>query len=204
MKKSKALLKSVSALLFVTSLIFGAVSCSSDDSEDETPKEQKDEEEKKGEEEKQTDEEKKSEEEEKKESDENDEKESAGTITMNGTPYDSIQAALDAAASASGDCVITLTAATYKENGLKYSGSNNLKISGLGSAEYGKDVVILGQGLTFPAKKAVQLLQLPVRETLSLKTLQSKAHARMQRERHRQKLSELTDLEILRLTTVHS
>lgn len=148
MKKNKALLKSVSALLFATSLIFGAVSCSSDDSEDETPKEQKNEEE-----EKQTDEEKKSEEEEKKESDEKDEKESAGTITMNGTPYDSIQAALDAAASASGDCVITLTAATYKENGLKYSGSNNLKISGLGSAEYGKDVVILGQGADLSSEK---------------------------------------------------
>lgn len=192
MKKNKALLKSVSALLFATSLIFGAVSCSSDDSEDETPEEQKKDEEKKdeekkGEEEKQTDEEKKSEEEEKKESDEKDEKESAGTITMNGTPYDSIQAALDAAASASGDCVITLTAATYKENGLKYSGSNNLKISGLGSAEYGKDVVILGQGADLSSEKGRSTFAIAgsgniVLENLTIKSTRQNADGTAQAE----------------------
>ncbi|MBQ9908425.1 MAG: Ig-like domain-containing protein, partial [Treponema sp.] len=114
-------------------------------------------------------------------------KESAGTITMNGTPYDSIQAALDAAASASGDCVITLTAATYKENGLKYSGSNNLKISGLGSAEYGKDVVILGQGADLSSEKGRSTFAIAgsgniVLENLTIKSTRQNAEGTAQAE----------------------
>ncbi|MBR1615124.1 MAG: hypothetical protein IJ673_06535, partial [Treponema sp.] len=62
----------------------------------------------------------------------------AGTITLKvgetSTTYSTIADALTAAASAFGDCVITLGTGTYSENGLSYSGSNDLKISGLGSA----------------------------------------------------------------------
>ncbi|WP_407427035.1 Ig-like domain-containing protein [Treponema sp.] len=82
---------------------------------------------------------------------------SAGTITLtvgeSSTTYSTIAAALTAAASASGDCVITLGTGTYEENGLTYSGSNNLKISGLGSAEYGLDVAIYGQGSDTSSEK---------------------------------------------------
>lgn len=111
----------------------------------------------------------------------------AGTITMNGTTYGTIQAALDAAASASGDCVITLTAATYKENGLKYSGSNNLKISGLGAAEYGKDVVILGQGADLSSEKGRSTFAIAgsgniVLENLTIKSTRQNAEGTAQAE----------------------
>ncbi len=83
---------------------------------------------------------------------------SAGTIQMSvaggtATTYSTIADALTAAAAASGDCVITLGTGTYSEDGLSYSGSNDLKISGQGTAEYGLDVVIYGQGSNISTEK---------------------------------------------------
>lgn len=136
MKKNKFLLNAIASGLCAAALLFGAVSCADNDDEDNTPA-----------------------------------KKSfgvladgtaagrktvtapstQGTITLTvgsgtGTTYPTIAAALSAAASASGECVITLGTGTYSEDGLSYSGNNNLKIKGLGTAEYGLDVVILGQG----------------------------------------------------------
>ena len=71
--------------------------------------------------------------------------ESAGTITMNGTTYNTIQAALNAAV-ASGDYVITLTAGTYAEDNLHYKGEGNIVISGVAGKTYGTDVLIKGKG----------------------------------------------------------
>lgn len=136
MKKNKFLLNAIASGLCAAALLFGAVSCADNDDEDNTPA-----------------------------------KKSfgvladgtaagrkavtapssAGAIQMSvaggsATTYNTIKEALTAAASASGDCVITLGKGTYNEDGLSYSGNNNLKISGQGTAEYGLDVVILGQG----------------------------------------------------------
>lgn len=69
----------------------------------------------------------------------------AGTITMNGTTYDTIQAAFNAA-TAAGDYVITLTAGTYEENNLHYTGAGNIVISGVAGKTYGTDVLIKGKG----------------------------------------------------------
>lgn len=71
--------------------------------------------------------------------------ESAGTITMNGITYNTIQAALNAAV-ASGDYVITLTAGTYAEDNLHYKGEGNIVISGVAGKTYGTDVLIKGKG----------------------------------------------------------
>ena len=64
---------------------------------------------------------------------------------MNGTTYNTIQAALDAAV-ASGDYVITLTAGTYAEDNLHYKGEGNIVISGVAGKTYGTDVLIKGKG----------------------------------------------------------
>lgn len=69
----------------------------------------------------------------------------AGTITMNGTTYSTIQAAFDAA-TAAGDYTITLTAGTYEENNLVYNGAGNIVISGVAGKSYGTDVLIKGKG----------------------------------------------------------
>lgn len=69
----------------------------------------------------------------------------AGTITMNGTPYDTIQAAFNAA-TAAGDYTITLTAGTYEEANLVYNGAGNIVISGVAGTTYGTDVLIKGYG----------------------------------------------------------
>lgn len=136
MKKNKFLLNAIASGLCAAALLFGAVSCADNDDEDNTPA-----------------------------------KKSfgvladgtaagrkavtapssAGAIQMSvaggsATTYNTIKEALTAAASASGDCVITLGMGTYNEDGLSYSGNNNLKISGQGTAQYGLDVVILGKG----------------------------------------------------------
>ncbi len=126
MKKNK--FGRLAALLTAGALLFGGMfmSCSSDSDDDETPA-----------------------------------NETPGDTTKpvtlkvgsSSTSYDTIAEALSAAASASGDCEITLAAGTYEEDGLSYSGSNNLKISGLGTAEYGSDVVILGQGSDITTEK---------------------------------------------------
>ena len=69
----------------------------------------------------------------------------AGTITMNGTSYSTIQSAFDAATVA-GDYTITLTAGTYEENNLVYNGAGNIVISGVAGKSYGTDVLIKGKG----------------------------------------------------------
>lgn len=136
MKKNKFLLNAIASGLCAAALLFGAVSCADNDDENNTPA--------------------------KKTFGVLADGSAAGrkavtapstqgTITLTvgsgtGTTYPTIAAALSAAASASGDCEITLEKGTYKEDGLSYSGNNNLKIKGLGTAEYGLDVVILGQG----------------------------------------------------------
>ena len=71
--------------------------------------------------------------------------ETAGTITMNGTTYGTIQAAFDAA-TAAGDYTITLTAGTYEEDNLVYNGAGNIVISGVAGKSYGTDVLIKGKG----------------------------------------------------------
>lgn len=116
----------------------------------------------------------------------------AGTIQMSvaggsATTYSTIQAALTAAASASGDCVITLGKGTYSENGLTYSGSNNLKISGQGTAEYGLDVVILGQGSDTSSEKGRSTLAIAgsgniVLENLTIKSSRAEATGTAQAE----------------------
>lgn len=70
-----------------------------------------------------------------------------GSVMMNGTKYNTIEEAFAAIPSAGSDLyTIELSAGTYKENWLSYKGSNSIKISGKGSAEYGADVVIVGHG----------------------------------------------------------
>ena len=69
----------------------------------------------------------------------------AGTITMNGTSYSTIQSAFDAATVA-GDYTITLTAGTYEEYNLVYNGAGNIVISGVAGKSYGTDVLIKGKG----------------------------------------------------------
>ncbi len=84
----------------------------------------------------------------------------AGTITMNGTTYDTIAAAL-AAIPTSGTTdtyAITLTPGTYEENALSYKGSATVKISGTGTAAYGTDVLIYGQGSNMNNEKLRSLL----------------------------------------------
>lgn len=116
---------------------------------------------------------------------------SAGTITLKvgetSTTYSTIADALSAAASASGDCVITLGTGTYSENGLSYSGSNDLKISGLGSAEYGLDVVILGQGSDTSSEKGRSTLAIAgsgniVLENLTIKSSRAETAGTAQAE----------------------
>lgn len=75
------------------------------------------------------------------------------TVGGNTATYSTIAKALQAATNVSGDCLITLVTGTYEEDGLSYSGKNNLKIKGLGTAEYGSDVVILGQGSDITSEK---------------------------------------------------
>lgn len=154
MKKEKNFLKSLLAGVCAASLLFGAVSCANSDDDDSTPTPVKtptpgDDSGNKG-----------------KQDGQGEQPavvdisykgpasvpavsitapESAGTITMNGTTYNTIQAALDAAV-ASGDYVITLTAGTYAEDNLHYKGEGNIVISGVAGKTYGTDVLIKGKG----------------------------------------------------------
>lgn len=117
---------------------------------------------------------------------------SAGTIQMSvaggsATTYSTIADALTAATSASGDCVITLGTGTYSENGLSYSGSNDLKISGLGTAEYGLDVVIIGQGSDTSSEKGRSTLAIAgsgniVLENLTIKSSRAETAGTAQAE----------------------
>ena len=142
MKKEKNFVKKLLAGFCATSLLFGALSCSSGSDEDENTVTTENDGENKN------------------DTGDGDGEKTGDTtkpvtlkVGSSSTSYDTIAEALSAAASASGDCEITLAAGTYEENGLSYSGSNNLKISGLGTAEYGSDVVILGQGSDITTEK---------------------------------------------------
>lgn len=160
MKKNKFLLNAIASGLCAAALLFGAVSCADNDDEDNTPAK----------------------------------KtfgvladgtaagrkavtapEAAGEIKMNGTPYGTIKEALAAAASASGDCVITLEKGTYNEDGLSYSGNNNLKISGQGTAEYGLDVVIYGKGSDVSQEKTRSTLAIAGKGNIVLENLAIKS-----------------------------
>jgi pectin methylesterase-like acyl-CoA thioesterase len=165
MKKNKFLLNAIASGLCAAALLFGAVSCADNDDEDNTPA-----------------------------------KKTfgvladgtaagrktvtapstQGTITLTvgsgtGTTYPTIAAALSAAASASGECVITLGTGTYSEDGLSYSGNNNLKISGQGSAQYGLDVVILGQGSDTSSEKGRSTLAIAGKGNIVLENLTIKS-----------------------------
>ena len=69
----------------------------------------------------------------------------AGTVTLNGTPKASLKEAWDAIGESEGDYTITLTSGTYPIDGvLAYKGDANITISGTGNAEFGLDVLITG------------------------------------------------------------
>lgn len=165
MKKNKFLLNAIASGLCAAALLFGAVSCADNDDEDNTPA-----------------------------------KKtfgvladgsaagrkavtapsSAGAIQMSvaggsAKTYSTIKEALTAAASASGDCVITLGMGTYNEDGLSYSGNNNLKISGQGSAEYGLDVVIYGKGSDVSQEKTRSTLAIAGKRNIVLENLTIKS-----------------------------
>ncbi len=160
MKKNKFFLNAIASSLCAAALLFGAVSCANNDDDDSTPA-------KKGfgvladgtatgrkavtap--------------------------KTAGEIKMNGTAYGTIKEALTAAASASGDCEITLGEGTYNEDGLSYSGNNNLKIKGLGTAEYGLDVVIYGKGSNVDQEKTRSTLAIAGKGNIVLENLTIKS-----------------------------
>ena len=131
MKKNKFLLNAIASGLCAATLLFGAVSCADNDDEDNTNPNGATDASYAG-------------------PDSVPElnitaPEKAGTITMNGTPYPTIQAAFDAAKTA-GDYTIVLTAGTYEENNLHYTGAGNIVISGVAGKQYGTDVLIKGKG----------------------------------------------------------
>ncbi len=81
------------------------------------------------------------------------------SVVMNGTPYDTIAAALAAVPTDSTETfVITLTKGTYEENGLSYNGSATIKISGDTTTKYGADVIILGHGSDMTTLKTRSLI----------------------------------------------
>ncbi len=82
-------------------------------------------------------------------------------ITMNGTAYETIAAAL-AAIPTTGDTStykIVLQPGTYNENYLNYNGSATVKISGNTSKTYGSDVIITGHGTAMGQEKGRELLE---------------------------------------------
>ena len=99
----------------------------------------------------------------------------SGKVTMNGTAYDTIEAAFAAIPSTGSDLyTIELTAGTYKENWLSYKGSNSIKISGKSSAEYGAEVIIVGHGASQADSKQRSFMSIEgtgnlVLENISLK-----------------------------------
>lgn len=131
MKKNKFLLNAIASGLCAAALLFGAVSCADNDDEDNTNPNGATDASYAG-------------------PDSVPELNitapaTAGTITMNGTTYDTIQAAFNAA-TAAGDYTITLTAGTYEEDNLVYNGAGNIVISGVAGKSYGTDVLIKGKG----------------------------------------------------------
>ena len=81
-------------------------------------------------------------------------------ITMNGTAYETIKAAI-AAIPTSGDTgtyTIKLAKGTYNENALEYNGSATIKISGDTTTKYGADVIIKGHGSDMTTLKTRNLI----------------------------------------------
>ncbi len=97
----------------------------------------------------------------------------AGTITMNGTTYETIKAAL-AAIPTSGTTetyTISLAPGTYEEDALSYNGSATVKLSGTGTADYGTDVLIYGQGSDMKTEKLRSLLAIDGTGSIILENL---------------------------------
>ena len=81
-------------------------------------------------------------------------------ITMNGTAYETIKAAI-AEIPTSGDTgtyTIKLAKGTYNENALEYNGSATIKISGDTTTKYGADVIIKGHGSDMTTLKTRNLI----------------------------------------------
>lgn len=81
-------------------------------------------------------------------------------ITMNGTAYETIKAAI-AKIPTSGDTgtyTIKLAKGTYNENALEYNGSATIKISGDTTTKYGADVIIKGHGSDMATLKTRNLI----------------------------------------------
>ncbi len=97
----------------------------------------------------------------------------AGTITMNGTTYETIRAALDAipTSGTTETYTITLAPGTYKEDALSYNGSATVKLSGTGTADYGTDVLIYGQGSDMKTEKLRSLLAIDGTGSIILENL---------------------------------
>ena len=94
-------------------------------------------------------------------------------ITMNGTAYDTIAAAL-AAIPSSGDTgtyKIVLQPGTYNENYLNYNGTATVKISGNTSKTYGSDVIITGHGNAMGQERGRELLEIQGSGNLILENL---------------------------------
>lgn len=99
---------------------------------------------------------------------------SQGKITATGTPantYNSLEEALAAAEKASGPVVITLEPGTYAATGLKYKSNNDLIIKGSSSADYGTDVLIVGQGSNMAVESTRSLLSFEGNANIVLENL---------------------------------
>ncbi len=120
-----------------------------------------------------------------------------GNITMNGTAYDTLTAALAAIPTTSTETfVITLGKGTYEESGLGYNGSATIKISGDTTAKHGADVVIVGHGSDMTTEKTRSLIAIQgtgdiILENLTLKSDWSRARA------EQENLSSNTQAEVL-------
>ncbi len=117
------------------------------------------------------------------------EQEEVAAITMNGTAYDTITAAL-AAIPTSGTTdtyTILLQPGTYAENGLGYNGSATVKIKGNTTAKYGADVIITGHGNNMGQERGRELLEIQgtanvILENISLESDMSRADGAAQCE----------------------
>ena len=99
---------------------------------------------------------------------------SQGKITATGAvsgTYNSLEEALAAAEKASGSVVITLEPGTYAATGLKYKSNNDLIIKGSSSADYGTDVLIVGQGSNMAEESTRSLLSFEGNANIVLENL---------------------------------
>ena len=83
----------------------------------------------------------------------------ATAITMNGTEYSTIKAAIAAVPTDSTDTyTIIIPKGTYNENGLEYNGKATIKLIGATDTKYGADVIIRGHGSDMTAEKTRNLV----------------------------------------------